>query len=440
MSSQPLDVYANAPDLRKVSLAGVIILAVFVGGTLLWAFLAPLKAAVMASGVVIVESQRKTVQHLEGGIIKEVLVKEGDLVHKDAPLIALDSEVLRATVDLTQSQGYEELARIARLTAEKNGQAYVRFPEEITRHRSVPEVGAITAAEERLFEARLKAYNSVRETLHSQRRQVEEEVAGLREQLKAIEQEIAAISEQLKSNRILLEEGYVTKTIVLELERFLAAKISEKTGILSGISRGKEKCIEYEVRLNSLLDQRVEEATTRLRESQSRLLELREKLRAPKDALSRQVIRAPIDGRVVDLKVTTVGGVIAGREPLMDIVPVNDRLIVEARVNVDQAKELKVGQQAEITFPAFKPSTHPPVEGMVTYISADRLTQKTISGEIPYYKINLEIDRQSLARAGDIKLEPGMNAMVSITTRERKAIEYFISPLRDRLRSTFREP
>lgn len=440
MSSQPLDVYANAPDLRKVSLAGVIILAVFVGGALLWAFLAPLKAAVMAQGVVVVESQRKTIQHLEGGIVKEILVKDGDFVHKGDPLIVLDSEILRATVDLTQSQTDEDLARIAMLTAEKNGQERVTFPAELMKRRSLPEVGAIMAAEERLFKARLTAYNSNREMLISQKRQVEEEVAGLKEQLKAHEQEIATINEQLKSNRILLEEGYVTKTIVLDLERFLAGKTGEKIGTLSGISRGKEKCLEYEVRLNSLLDQRIADATTKLRESQSRLLELREKLRAPKDALSRQVIRAPIDGRVVDLKVTTVGGVIAGKELLMDIVPVDDRLIVEARVNVDQAKELKVGQQAEITFPAFKPSTHPPVEGMVTYISADRLTQKTISGEIPYYKINLEIDRQSLARAGDIKLEPGMNAQVAITTKERKAIEYFLSPLRDRLRSTFKEP
>lgn len=440
MPSQPLDVYANAPDLRKVSIAGLIILAVFVGGALLWALLAPLKAAVMAQGVVVVESQRKTIQHLEGGIVKEILVKDGDLVHKGDPLIVLDSEILRATVDLTQSQTDEDLARIAMLTAEKNGQECVTFPAELMKRRSLPEVGAIMAAEERLFKARLTAYNSNREMLISQKRQVEEEVAGLREQLKAHEQEIATINEQLKSNRILLEEGYVTKTIVLDLERFLAGKTGEKIGTLSGISRGKEKCIEYEVRLNFLLDQRIADATTKLRESQSRLLELREKLRAPKDALSRQVIRAPIDGRVVDLKVTTVGGVIAGKEPLMDIVPVDDRLIVEAMVNVDQAKELKVGQRAEITFPAFKPSAHPPVEGMVTYISADRLTQKTISGEIPYYKINLEIDRQSLARAGDIKLEPGMNAMVSITTRERKAIEYFLSPLRDRLRTTFKEP
>lgn len=439
MSSQPLDVYANAPDLRKVSIAGLIILAVFVGGALLWAFLAPLKAAVMAQGVVVVESQRKTIQHLEGGIIREILVKDGDLVHKGDPLIVLDSEILRATVDLIQSQAYEELARIARLTAEKNGDEYVRFPEEITRHRSAPEVGAITAAEERLFEARLKAYNSVRETLHSQRRQVEEEVAGLREQLKANEQEIAAISEQLKSNRILLEEGYVTKTSVLELERLMARNTGEKASVLAGISRGEERRFEYENRLNALLDQRIEEVTTKLRESQSRLLELREKLRAPKDTLSRQVIRAPIDGRVVDLKVTTVGGVIAGREPLMDIVPMEDRLIVEARVNVDQAKEVEVGQHAEITFPAYKPSAHPPVDGVVTYISADRLLLRTPAGEMPYYKINLEINRQSLARVKDIKLEPGMNAQVAITTKERKAIEYFLSPLRDRLRSTFRE-
>lgn len=437
---RPLSVYAHAPDIRRVSLIGVAILVVFVGGALLWALLAPIKAAVMAGGVVVVESQRKTIQHLEGGIIKEILVKDGDLVKEGDPLIALDSEILRATVDLLEKQTGEELARMARLTAEKNSQEQIDLPEELMRRKSEAEIRRIVASEAGIFKARLNAYNSARQTLISQGRQLEQEVAGLREQLKASEQEIAAISEQLKSNRALLEEGYVTKTSVLELERLMARNTGEKASVLAGISRGEERRFEYENRLNALLDQRIEEVTTRLRESQSRLLELREKLRAPKDALSRQIIRAPIEGRVVDLKVTTVGGVIAGKEPLMDIVPVDDRLIVEARVNVDQAKEVEVGQHAEITFPAYKPSTHPPVDGVVTYISADRLLLRTPAGEMPYYKINLEINRQSLARVKDIKLEPGMNAMVSITTKERKAIEYFLSPLRDRLRSTFKEP
>ncbi len=437
---QKVDKRLAAPDPTKISRIGLLILAVCFGGFLLWAFWAPIQGAVMAQGVVIVESKRKTVQHLEGGIIKQIFVKEGDIVKAQAPLVALDNETLSASVELLTKQIDEEKVRIARLTAEKNSAEHITFPRELLE-RSIkePALKEFIASEERLFKARLDAYNSQCEMLSSQIRQYEKEVAGLKEQLAAAENEIAAVNEQLKSHRSLLDEGYVTRTVVLDLERLLAEKLGNKMAILSQITTSEERAVEYTTRLNALHDQRIEESTTKLRESESRLLELTERLRAPKDALSRLIITAPIDGKVVDLKVTTIGGVIAGKEPLMDIVPLEDRLIIEAKVSVDSINEVSPGQKAEITFSAFKPSTHPPIDGEVIYVSADRLTEKTAYGEMPYYKVYIEVNSETLSKVKDIKLMPGMNAQVAIATRERKAIDYLLSPLRDRLRSTFRE-
>ncbi len=437
---QKVDKRLAAPDPTKIARIGLLILALCFGGFMFWAFLAPIQGAVMAQGVVMVESKRKTVQHLEGGIIKQIFVREGDVVKTNTPLIALDNETINASVELLTKQIDEENVRIARLTAEKNSAERINFPKDLlARLKKEPALKEFIASEERLFNARLDTYNSQREMLSSQIRQLEKEVAGLKEQLAAVENEIAAVDEQLKSHRSLLDEGYVTRTVVLDLERLLAEKLGNKMAILSRITTSEERAVEYETRLNALHDQRIEESMTKLRESESRLLELTERLRAPKDALSRLIITAPIDGKVVDLKVTTVGGVIASREPLMDIVPAEDRLIIEARVGVDSINEVSPGQKAEIIFSAFKPSTHPPIDAVVTYVSADRLTERTGYGDMPYYKTYLEVNPESLAKIKDVKLLPGMNAQVSIATRERKAIDYLLSPLRDRLRNTFRE-
>ncbi|MEF3168411.1 MAG: HlyD family type I secretion periplasmic adaptor subunit [Deltaproteobacteria bacterium] len=437
---QKEDKRLTAPEPSKISRIGLLILAVCFGGFVLWAFLAHIQGAVMAHGVVIVESKRKTIQHLEGGIVKKIFVKEGDIVKTDTPLIALDDEMLSATVELLTKQIDEENARIARLTAEKNDAQHITFPKDLLeRSEKEQALREFITSEQRLFNARLDSYNSQREMLLSQIRQIEKEVAGLKEQLAAADNEIAAVNEQLKSHRALLDEGYVTRTVVLDLERLLAEKLRNKMAILSQITTNEERAVEYKTRLNALRDQRIEECTAKLRESESHLLELTERIRAPKDALSRLIIRAPIDGKVVDLKVATIGGVIAGKEPLMDIVPLEDRLIIEAKVSVDSINEVSPGQKAEITFSAFKPSTHPPIDGAVSYVSADRLTEKTAYGEMPYYKVYIEVNSETLSKVKDIKLMPGMNAQVAIATRERRVIDYLLSPLRDRLRNTFRE-
>lgn len=423
----------------KIIALGLMIIIFFSGLSSLWVALVPLHGAAQAPGVVIVDSKRKTVQHLEGGIVREILVREGDLVETGQPLIVLDSDQTRATVTMYELQIDAESAAIARLTAEKEGSGVVEFPPSLTVRADIPEVAEIIHTEKKLFQARSAAFKGQIDLLENQITQVKQEKIGNSEQMRSIEREIAAINEQLSANRELFREGFVTRTAVLDLERLQAEKTGIRSQLRAAIAKGKEQELEYGLKIANLNSQRVQETTSDLKIALAKRLELTDRLKIPRDILDRQIIRAPITGKVVDLKVTTIGGVIAGQDPLMDLVPLDDRLIVEAKVGVDDISEIRRGQTTEITFTAYKPSTTPTIEGKVTYIAADRLISRAALGETPYYLVYVTPDSQSLEAAGDMTLYPGMAAHVSIRTKARTALDYFLSPLKGRIRLTFHE-
>jgi HlyD family type I secretion membrane fusion protein len=235
----------------------------------------------------------------------------------------------------------------------------------------------------------------------------------------------------------LLKDGYVTKTSVLELERMLAQKAGEREQISAGISSNKQRLAELNQRIISLKTERIQNAVAELKQSSVRRIELEERVRPSRDTLERQVIRAPVGGIVVGLKVTTIGGVVMPREPLMEIAPQSDDLYLEAKIMVNDISDLKIGQEAEVTLSAFKSSSTPPVKARLTYISADRLNMRTAQGDFPYYDAQLVFDKESLKLLGDQKLVPGMMAQITIATMPRTALDYFIAPLRDRMGKAF---
>ena len=424
---------------RSIILAGMGIIVFFVGGFLLWSLIAPLEAAVHAQGEIIFDTKRKTVQHLEGGIVKQILVREGDAVIAGQPLILLADDQVRPTVDLLESQSLTETAAIARLEAEKNEQPSIAFPPALTSRANDPAVARIMQTETRLFNARRDAFNSQLAILKTQRQQLKEELTGLAERLVSKKREVALLAEQLASNRELLKDGYVTRTVVMDIERMLAERTGERDTLVAGQAGNRQRLAEIDSREISLKSTRIQDAVNELKGATVKRLELEERVRPAKNALERQVIRAPIAGRIVDLRVTTVGGVISGKEPLMDIAPASDHLILEAKIGVNDIHDVRTGQIAEVNLTAFKTSTTPPVEATVTQISADRLTTRTVQGEMPYYSVQLEIDPASLKRAGDLQLYPGMAAQVSITTRPRTAFDYFIGPFTERMGKAFHE-
>ena len=424
---------------RTIISTGLGIIALFFGAFALWATLTPLHGAVMAQADVIFDSRRKTVQHLEGGIVKQILVKEGDTVKAGQPLIILADEQIRPMVEMMEGQSITEAAALARLDAEKNDQAAISFPPSLIAKAKDPVVARAMQTETRLFNAKRDNFNSQIDITRSQIQQVQEETRGLQEQLINKKKEISSLTEQLADNRELLKDGYVTKTVVLELERATARENGELEALISAISRNKQRLAEYELRVIAIKNSRIHEAASEMKVSSAKRLELEERIRPSRNSLERQVIRAPVSGRVVDLKVTTTGGVVGGREPLMDIVPQSDQLILEAKIGVNDINDVKIGQKADVTLTAYKASSTPTVKATVTYVAADRQVNRTAQGDMPFFTVRLEVDPASMKEGGDLKLYPGMMAQVSIQTSSRTAFDYFIGPLTQRMGKAFHE-
>ncbi len=439
VAQQPSQLQQIQHKPTRTIYTGLLIILVFFGGFSIWAFWAPLNASVQAPGEVTFDTKRKTVQHLEGGIVKQILVREGDTVTAGQALIILDDEQVRPTVDLLEGQTLAEIATAARLDAEKSDQATILFPKAISSRSNDPVVASIIRAETKLFDAKRAAYKSQVDVLLSQMQQTREDISGLKRQVEEKKKELASLSEQLSAGRELLRDGYFTRTAILDLERIYAEKNGELNAINAAIARNTERLFELEVRIAGVKSARIQDAMTEMKQSTVKRLDLEERIRPSRNALERGVIRAPVSGKVVDLKVSTVGGVIAGKEPLMDIVPSGDHLMLEAKIGINDVHDVRPGLPAEVTLTAYKASTTPQVKAKVTNVSADRLTMRTPTGEQPYYSVRLEFDQQSLKDAGNLQLYPGMAAQVAITTEARTAFDYFIGPLRQRIGKAFHE-
>jgi len=411
-----------------IIMAGVAVLAVFFGGFGLWAYLAPLHAAVHAQGEIVFQNKRQAVQHLEGGIVKKILVKDGDQVKLGQPLLVLEDDQVKPIVDMLEGQAAAETATMIRLEAEKNDLPLVSFPKGIPT--------GIVQTEQKLFAARREAFLKQIEVLKTQIEQTREMIKGAQEQLLSKKKELDSLKEQLAANQTLLKDGYVTKTMVLELERCIAEKNGEREQIAANIASNKQRLAEVEQRILAARSERIQQAANELKVTAMKRLELEERVRPSRNMLERQIIRAPVAGKVVGLKIATIGGLVIPREPLMEIAPMADHLVVEAKVMVSDISDLKLGQEAETTITAFKSSSTPPVMSRVTYISDDRLTMPTAQGPMPYYLVYLEPDAASVQAIGE-PLVPGMQAQVSIATRPRTAFDYFVGPLRERLGKAF---
>jgi len=413
---------------NPIIMAGVAVLVVFFGGFALWAYLAPLHSAVHAQGEIVFQNKRQAVQHLEGGIVKKILVKDGDQVKAGQPLIVLEDDQVKPIVDMLEGQAAAETATMIRLEAEKNELPSVSFPKGIPV--------AIVQTEQKLFAAKHEAFLKQIEVLKTQIEQTREMIKGAQEQLLSKKKEVASLKEQLESNQTLLKDGYVTKTIVLQLEQILAEKTGEQEQIKANLASNKQRLAEVEQRILAARTERIQQAANELKVTGMKRLELEERVRPSRNMLERQIIRAPVAGKVVGLKIATIGGLVIPREPLMEIAPMADHLVVEAKVMVNDISDLKLGQEAEATITAFKSSSTPPIMAKVTYISDDRLTIPTAQGPMPYFLVYLEPDAASVKAIGE-PLVPGMQAQVSIATRPRTAFDYFIGPLRDRMGKAF---
>jgi epimerase transport system membrane fusion protein len=418
-------------------MAGAAIMAAFFLGLGGWAAFAPLNSAAVAPAVVKVEGNRKSVQHLEGGIVKELRVSEGDKVATEQTLILLDDTQARAAVDVYSKQYDELTAQEARLIAERDGAAAVQFPQALIARRAEPDVAAIIAGQTNLFKSRRTTLTGTVDVLRKKISQTQEQIVGLEGQAAAYKRQLQSTHNENHGLRDLFKKGYVPRQRMLELERSEAALEGQIAEVSSNILRARQSIEEVNVQIVQAQSDRLAQVANDLRDVQVKLLEIGPKVSSAKETLRRTEIRSPYAGVVVGLTAFSVGGVISPGEKIMDVVPEKGGLIVEATVAPEDVKDLHVGMRAEVHLTAYKQRTVPIIHGKVLQVSADRLTDtKTGAG---YYLAQIKVDEQELAELKDVRLAPGMPALVMIPTGERSALDYLLRPLTDSLRKSFRE-
>ena len=425
-----------AIDVKRITRTGLLIIVFGVGGTFLWGATAPLNGAVVVIGMVKVEGSRKTVQHNEGGIVKSILVKDGDTVAPGQTLIRLEDASVAAQFGIVRSALDAELARLARLSAEATLAETPVVGAELAARAADASVQELQARELALFGSRRHALLEQQRLIREQIGEIREEVRALRKQREAELEALALADRELDSYEALEGKAYVAEVRVLAQRRMVSEYQSRVEERSAEAARASQRITELELRIAALGNEYASRAAEELKENSSRIHELRERLQPSEDALRRQSIRAPVAGRILGLRVHTEGATIGAREPLMDIVPESQAVLIEAQAPLDSIKQLGVGQFAEIRFTAMPYRTTPMVAGEITYVSPDALADKDGNS---FFQVHVRPDAQSLADAKITSLDPGMSAEIYIQTQARTALQYIMRPIHDSLRRSFRE-
>jgi HlyD family type I secretion membrane fusion protein len=420
--------------LIRAGILGIVLLVLSISA---WVWVAPLSGAVIGLGVVKVDMNRKTVQHQEGGIVGEILVRDGSKVEAGQTLIVLKDVRVDASNELVRTQLDVELAKAARLSAEETGASVITFPPELTTRGSDLRVAELLQHENSVFRVRRESLANQLALLRTQVHETQSEVKARNTQLKADDAAIRYQRDELAANQSLANEGFVSKTRLMALQRGAAEYESKHAENEAELARAQQKISDLELRAETLRSTIKQEASNELRQTTATIFDLRERLRPAQDAEQRQRITAPISGEVVDLKVNSVNAVIAPRETILDIVPTNPVLLVEARVRPEDISYIHADAKADVRLTAFRQRITPTVEGRVSYISADRLVDKT--NNVPYYVVQVRVSPEELRKAGDLKLQAGMPAEVFIQTTPRNALEFLLDPVMGFLQRSMRE-
>jgi HlyD family type I secretion membrane fusion protein len=409
----------------------------FFGGLGGWAWTAPLNGAVVATGIVKVDGNRKSVQHLDGGIVKRLRVREGDKVKVGDILIDLDDTQARAEYDVLSEQLIVLRATEERLRAEFAGNSALVVPVDLKVRKDNQQIGSIWDNQVRQFESRRTALDGQRSIIKEKIAQLQYQIVGGEAQVKALNAQFNSVQEEMKSITPLVERGLISRPRYLQLERSAAGLEGQSADAMANIAKARQAIAEQQQQVAQLDNDRMAEVTKDLRDVQAKLLEVIPRRLNARVVLTRMEIRSPYSGRVVGLSMFSVGGVIQRGEKIMDVVPEKDALVVETQIAVDDISEVRPEMRAEIHLTAYKQRITPIVHGTVLQISADRFTENRTG--TPYYTALLKIDEAELAEMPNIQLYPGMPATVMIPTTARTAFEYVVGPLLMSFKHGFRQ-
>lgn len=405
----------------------------------IWGGTAPLDSAAVAPGVIVLDSHKKSIQHLEGGIVDEILVKDGDFVQAGQPLIKLSETSAKARVDLLKGQLRSSKALEARLIAERDRADYITFPEMLESLRTTDEdVAKIIDTQERLFASRRENLAGQKSVIMQRINQLREEIEGLRSQTESVTEQMKLTKEEQDVVQQLVDKGQAVRPRLLALQRKTAELEGQRGEYLAMKARAEQTIAQNEQEMLNLESNAQNEVVTQLRNVQSEISDADERVRAADDIFDRLIISSPHTGIVQGLKVYTKGGVIQPGAEIMSIVPQDDELIVEAKINPQDIDVVHKGLKAKIHLSAYKSRKVPNVDGEVTSVSADRFVDQVTNQ--PYYLARVQVNPETIKKlANKVDLYPGMAADVLIVTGSKTMLGYFFDPLTLTLHRAFRE-
>jgi HlyD family type I secretion membrane fusion protein len=447
-ASSPLDTWQrHVPDgLRRPTVVGLAILAAWICGFGLWAALAPLDGAVVASGSFVATGQNKQVQHLEGGIIRDMLVREGDLVGAGQTLVRLDDTPARSKLRRLVLREYRLLTMQARLEAQIDLKEDFALPQALAGSADDPEVAQIFARQKMELKARRQNQADEEQVLRKEVAALKESIGGYEAQTTAVEQRLTLFSEELRDKKSLLDRQLARKTEVMALRRAEADLVGSRGELLGRVADSRERIARAEQQITELRSASMQKTIEELRQTETELDDVREQIGASRDVLNRIDIRAPDRGIVVRVNYHSNGAVVAPGAIILELLPVDDKLVIEGRVNPNDISHVKDGQEALVRLTALNQRLTPVINGKVVYVSADAIAdqQQQPATLVPFhhqsYIVRVKLDEDDVhKKIGDFTPTPGMPADVYIKTGERTFFEYMMRPILDSFSRAFRE-
>lgn len=416
-----------------IGLGACFVLVFGIGG---WAASTQLSGAVIASGKLVADTNVKKVQHPTGGVVGELLVKEGDRVKQGDVLVRLDGTQAKANLGIVTKALEEMSARQARFEAERDNTKTVDFPDDLTSRKSDPEISRLMSGEQRLFEMRRTARDGQKAQLKEQIQQLNLQIEGTQAQEVAKGKEIKLVGQELEGVRTLWKQNLVPISRVTTLERDAARMEGERSALVASLAQSRGRIAELELKIHQIDQDLATEVGKEMAEIRAKKSEMTERRISADDQLKRIDLVSPQDGRVFQRNVHTVGGVVQAGEPLMLIVPDSDSLIVDAKVPPQDIDQIHIGQHAVLRFAAFNQRTTPEVDGEVTHIGAD-VTQEDKATE-PYYSVRIRVSEGELSRLEGLQLLAGMPVEAFIQTTPRTVASFLVKPLSDQIERAFR--
>ena len=422
---------------RRLALAGYALIVAAFGITGAWAALVRLDRAVISPGVIVAESSRKVVQHFEGGMVQEVLVKDGQSVRAGDVLLRIDPLQSQASADLFRNQLDAALVLEARLRAEQNGTDTLDLPREIVARRSEPGLARTIIDQANQMTERRTTLRGQLALIEAKVAQLRTEISGLAVEKASVEQQVGFIRQELQGLRSLHEKNLIplSRLLVMERERTRLEGVIGRS--VAETAKANNAISEAGLQTTQLKQKFQEAVTAQLLETRQKIGELREKLVVAQDVFRRHEIRAPHQGVIQGLKVYSVGQVIRSGEPLMEIVPTDDRLVVSVQFSPNDLEAVQAGMKAEIKFPTFQARRAPTVFGTLTTVSRDRLVDD--GTKQPYFAGTVEIDEHQLPAEVRHRLTAGLPAEIVVSAGERTALEYLFAPFFDAMGRAFHE-